>query len=237
MATTTPRRSFISRVLPSVEGLSRPEVAIARLVHDDRVRPADVGQGAELELPRRPHERRVVHPHEDDRPHAPLGGLHPGRPLVEPHRPLDPLHSPHAIEVVVREGLDLVDEAEARVHHPDLRVAHVLDLAGRAPHDVAEDRGLVGHQHRGDADREDQADVLAAVPGQHLHRHERHPERPPVRPTRARPRPHSGAQSTGRRRMPRSPWTADGSPSRWNPNSSPVPRRKISLARALEVRG
>ena len=185
---------------------------------------------AELELPWRPHERRVVHPHEHDRSHAPLGGLHPGRPLVEPHRPLDPLHPPHAIEVVVRERLDLVDEAEARVHHPDLGVPHVLDLAGRAPHDVAEDRGLVSHQHRGDADREDQPDVLAAVPRQHLHRHERHRESPPRPSDRARPRPQPGGRSTGRHRVP-SAMTDNGrlaGTMEWD--SSPVPRRKVGLA-------
>ena len=53
------------------------------------------------------------------------------------------------------------------VHHPDVGLADVEDLAGGAPHDAAEDRHLLGHQQRGEGDAEDDAEVLAPVAGQH----------------------------------------------------------------------
>src|SRR5262245_8788629 len=48
-------------------------------------------------------------------------------------RPLDAIDASHPVEIVVVERLDLVDEPDARVHHPDLGVPDVLDLTGGAP--------------------------------------------------------------------------------------------------------
>jgi hypothetical protein len=57
-------------------------------------------------------------------------------------------------EVGVLERLGLLPILRLRVHHPDLGVRVVEDLAGRSLHDVGEHGGLVLEQERAEGDGE-----------------------------------------------------------------------------------
>src|SRR5262249_5949009 len=74
----------------------------------------------------------------------------------------------------------LIDVAHLVVHHPDVGVADVEDLAGGALHDAGEDGDLLRHQQGGEGDAKDDADVLAPVAGEHFPRDPGHGSFPPA---------------------------------------------------------
>jgi hypothetical protein len=54
-----------------------------------------------------------------------------------------------------------------RVHHPNLRIGHVRDARAGALEDTDEDRGLVFEEKSREGDGEDEAQILAAIAGEH----------------------------------------------------------------------
>ncbi len=66
--------------------------------------------------------------------------------LVKRHRPLDAGDAANAVKLRVLHRLDVVDELDFLVHHPDVGLAQIGDGAEGAGHQAAEDRGLLGDQ-------------------------------------------------------------------------------------------
>src|SRR6266571_859095 len=154
--------------------LVREKEQVARLVDDDGVRLAQALPGTHEHLPGRARESRVVQP--DEERHRELALQRPGNrvSLEEADRPLDARHSADAGQVRVLESLRLLPVLRLRVHHPDLGVGHVENLARRALKNIGEDGGLVLQQERAEGDREHQAEVLRPITGQHPEGHEIH---------------------------------------------------------------
>ena len=128
-------------VLVDDHALSSAQVLEAPLDH--RRRPADQG--------------RVVEPEQVDRLEPPVGQPRLEQSLVEGHRPINPLHATHRVELRVLHRLDVVDVLDLPVHHPDLRVARIRDGAEGAEHDAREDGHLLGDEQGGEGDAEDDA--------------------------------------------------------------------------------
>src|SRR5205085_9068535 len=81
--------------------------------------------------------------------------------------PFDALRAADAEELGVLQGLDVVDELHLGVHDPDVGEARVRDEAVGPGHQADENRHLLGDEEGGDRQTEDNAEILAAVAGQH----------------------------------------------------------------------
>src|SRR5262249_50644993 len=80
----------------------------------------------------------------------------------------------HACEIGVLERFGLLEILRLRIHHPDVCVSDIRDLAAGAFKDSGEDRGLVLEQERAKGDGEDKAEIFSSVAGQHFERDEIH---------------------------------------------------------------
>ena len=72
--------------------------------------------------------------------------LGPAVPLVERDGPLHALDPPDPVEVALEHRLDVVDEPDAGVHHPEVGAGDVGDLRAGPEHQAAEDRPLLRDQ-------------------------------------------------------------------------------------------
>ena len=125
---------------PEAEGFARPDPRVAGIVDDHGVGLAEVSDRAHEDAGRGADERRIIEAQQD---HLLVGALlepGPGDALVEPHRPVHPRHALHAEELRVGERLDVVDELDVGIHHPDARPLDVANLAHGERHEPAEDR-------------------------------------------------------------------------------------------------
>jgi hypothetical protein len=102
----------------------------AALVEDDRVGPAQLAHGPQQHLLERLDQGLVVQPHHAELLEVARAQLGPGHPLEQPHRPRHPRHAAHPVQVVLRQGLDVVDELE-RVDTRVLQVVYALDVTNK----------------------------------------------------------------------------------------------------------
>ena len=150
--------------------LVRPEQLVAFEVHDHGVRLAQVEQVAEDHVGRRADKRGIIEPQQNRLLEIAVLQPRAREALVQPHRPGHARHAANAIQIAVRERLDVVRELHVGVHHPDVGALDVANLPARLQHQAAKDRRLLGDQQRGERDAQDDAQVLAAVAGQHFER-------------------------------------------------------------------
>src|SRR5262249_32991261 len=146
-----------------------------------RVGPVEVGHAPDDHLPRRADQGFVVEADEVDV--AGVAVLQAGADgaRVEADGPGGPLHTADAHQGCVLQPRRLVQVADPVVHDPDGRVADLQDLVGGPGQDAHEDRHLLRHQEGGEADAEDQPQILASVAGQHPQRDPVHGPTPPSR--------------------------------------------------------
>jgi len=128
---------------------------------------------------RRANEAYVVQPPHDHDPERAVQRLRPWLALKEPHSPEHPRLTADAIQVVVGERFDFIDVLGFLVHHPNVRVGHVQDLACGPFHDPGKDRTLVLEEKGGKSNGENQTDIFRVVTGEHAERHEVH-AMPPI---------------------------------------------------------
>lgn len=88
--------------------------------------------------------------------------------FVEFDRPIDAFDAADAEQVGIGQAGGFVDEADLVVHHPNVSIANVVDLAGGTLDDANEDGDLLGHQQRRERDAEDQANELGTIAGEHF---------------------------------------------------------------------
>ncbi len=130
---------------PQFIGLVREEEFVTDAIDDYRIRLAQGVYRSQHHVARHADQRRVIHAHHDDYAKIPVECLRSRSTLKQRHGPFDPRHAAHAIQVVVRKRLHLVEVLRFAIHHPEIGVRHIHDLAGGTPHDSGEDRALVGH--------------------------------------------------------------------------------------------
>jgi hypothetical protein len=119
------------------------EELVTDAVDDHSVGMPQVVHRSEHHVAGRSHQRGVIDAHHDDHAKGSIEGFGPG--LAFEQR-LGPLHSPHstdAIQVIIGQRLHFVEILGFPVHHPDVGVGDVHDLARGAPHDPGEDGALV----------------------------------------------------------------------------------------------
>ena len=136
--------------LAGVERLAGPHVMEAGLVHDDGVGLLQVAQPADDHVVGGPGQAGVVHAEQVDRLEVAVGRAGPRPALVKIDGPGDTRHAADAVNIVVGDGLDVVDVADAGVHDPDVGPGGVADAAGGPEHDAAEGGALLGDQQRGE---------------------------------------------------------------------------------------
>src|SRR5262249_35427715 len=90
------------------------------------------------------------------------------------HRPLHAIDATHACEIGVLERFGLLEILRLRIHHPDVCVSDVRDLAAGAFKNPGEDGGLVLEQERAKGDGENEAEIFSSVDVQHFERDEMH---------------------------------------------------------------
>src|SRR5262249_27162406 len=83
-------------------------------------------------------------------------------------RPLHPFDAAHASEIRVFQSLRLIKILSLRIHHPDVCIGNVANLAASTFHDPGKDRRLVLQQKCTKGDGEDQTEVLRPITGEHL---------------------------------------------------------------------
>ena len=139
-----------------------------RLVDEHRRGPAEIGEVAHEDRPRRPDEGVVVDPEEDHLPEDAVGAPGPGHPLVEAHRPVHPLHPADPVDGTVGDRLDLVGVLLVAVGDPHARLADIPEGVGGAAHEADEDRCLLGDEEHPEGDAEHGAEILGGVAVEHL---------------------------------------------------------------------
>ena len=90
--------------------------------------------------------------------------------FVKRDGPVHALDPADAQQLRVLDRLDVINELDFGVHHPDVGEARVGDEAVGAGHEAHEDGHLLGDEERGDGEAEEDAEVLAPVAGEHLER-------------------------------------------------------------------
>ena len=150
------------------ERLAWPDQLVAGIVHDHGIGLAEIGDRSHEDSLRCADERGVVHTQENHLVIVPLLHPRPGEPLVKPHRPLDTRHSFDAKQAGVGQRLDVVDELDVFVHHPDAGPLDVADLTDGERHQPAENRRLLRDEQRGEHHAEHDAEVFHPVSDQHF---------------------------------------------------------------------
>src|SRR5262249_10505987 len=88
------------------------------------------------------------------------------------------MYAPHASEVGVLERLGLLEILGLRIHHPNVGIRDIGDLAAGAFKYSREDGRLVLQQKCTKGDREDKAEIFGPVTGQHFERNKVHASSP-----------------------------------------------------------
>ena len=118
----------------------------SHVIHDNGVLLAQVVQAA-LEHDRRAADKRGVVQAEDIAD-LKVAVLQAGfqQAFVQGNSPFDAVDAPDAEEFGVLEGLDVVNELNLGIHHPDIRLGKVGNETIRPGHEAGEDRGLLGDE-------------------------------------------------------------------------------------------
>jgi hypothetical protein len=132
-----------------------------------------------LDHHRRPaDQRRIIEPEDVARLEISVAEPRLQQPLVKRHRPLDAADAAHAKQLGVLERLDVVDELNLAVHHPDVWVREIGDRAERPRHQPEENRRLLRDQQRRERQPHDDAEVFGLVADEHFERNEIHRRAP-----------------------------------------------------------
>ena len=151
-----------------VQRFARPHLVKAGLIDQDGVGDLQVADLANEHVRRCTREAGVIQAHQNDALVSAVGQLGLALPSVQVDGPGHAGNAADAEEVVVGDGFQVIDVADAGVHHPDVGPVRVADLAGGAQHDAAKDGALLGDEKAGEADAEDDGEVFAFVSHQHL---------------------------------------------------------------------
>ena len=123
--------------------------------------------GTEQHFARRADERRIIDAHDRALREVAFERAHDHLSLEQAHGIAHTRHAADPEKIGVLQRLGLLEVSDRRVHHPNLGVGHVGDLAAGSEHDADEDAGLVLEQEGAEGDGEDQAEVFGPVTSEH----------------------------------------------------------------------
>src|SRR5262245_29418224 len=161
-----------------LEWLVGKQQHITRLVDNYGIRLAKTLPRSEQHLARRARERGVVETEADRDVEFAIERARDRITFEKFHRPLDALYAAHAGEVSVFERLGLLEILGLGIHHPNLRVGDIGNLAAGALHYSCEDGTLVLQQKRAKGDGENKAEIFGPITGEHLECDEVHQATP-----------------------------------------------------------
>ena len=164
--------------------LARPEQLIAFEVHDHGVGFPQVEQVAQDHVRRCADKRRIIQAQQNRLLEVAVGQARTREAFVKANGPRNALDAANAVQIVFRERLDVVGKLNVAIHHPDARALDVANLSARLQHQPAKDRRLLRDQQRRERDTQDDAQVFAAIAGQHFERDPTH-RTAPLRSLRA----------------------------------------------------
>ena len=156
------------------ERFAREQKIVAGAIDHHRIRLAQSFPGAEQHFARRADERRIVDAHDRGLGEIAFRRARDRLALEKAHGIVHTRHAPDAEEIGVLQRLGLLEILGCRIHHPNLGVGDVGDLAACAAHDAGEDAGLILEQERAERDGENQTEVFGPVTGEHAEGDEVH---------------------------------------------------------------